>query len=390
MNLNESQITEALSDMLDKGKNVNDLMQLVLNSMMKSERTAHLEESKDNKGNGYRLGKVFGFGTQLELRIPRDRRSNFMPKLLAILREEDTYLREVCFDLYSRGLTTRDISSAMEKIYGGSFSKSKISNISQSFYEEMEAWRNRELDSHYLAFYIDGIHVKLRRGVHYETECFYVIMALREDYRREIVAVVNRPTESASSWEMIFKDLKKRGVESVGLIVSDGLSGLEKSISSVFGGTPHQKCIVHLQRILKDYVRPKDREELAEDMRYVFSPEKDNYTQDMAHKALLNVGDKWGKKYKSLEKYIRKLDWQPYFTYLNYDKRVRRMIYTTNWIERFNRSARRTLKIRGAFPDEDSVLALITATAREKEEKTYNYPIYNFKFEPKLMRKKKE
>ena len=60
------------------------------------------------------------------------------------------------------------------------------------------------------------------------------------------------------------------------------------------------------------------------------------------------------------------------------------MIYTTNWIERFNRSCRRTLKVRGAFPNEESVLALITSVAIDKSDKQYNYPIYNFKFEPKL------
>jgi len=83
---------------------------------------------------------------------------------------------------------------------------------------------------------------------------------------------------------------------------------------------------------------------------------------------------------------LKKMEWQPYFTYLDYDVRVRRMLYTTNWIERFNRSARRTLKVRGAFPNEESVLALITSTAIDKSEKTYKYPIYNFKFEPKLMK----
>ena len=60
------------------------------------------------------------------------------------------------------------------------------------------------------------------------------------------------------------------------------------------------------------------------------------------------------------------------------------MLYTTNWIERFNRSARRTLKVGGAFPNEESVLALITSTAIDKSEKTYEYPIYNFNLEPKL------
>ena len=82
------------------------------------------------------------------------------------------------------------------------------------------------------------------------------------------------------------------------------------------------------------------------------------------------------------------LEWQPYFIYPDYSVKIRRMIYTTNWIERFNRSARRTLKIRGAFPNEESVLALIISVAIDKSEKIYKYPIYNFKFEDKLMKNK--
>ncbi len=82
------------------------------------------------------------------------------------------------------------------------------------------------------------------------------------------------------------------------------------------------------------------------------------------------------------------MEWPPYLTYLDYHVKIRRMLYTTNWIERFNRSARRTLKVRGAFPNEESVLALITSTAIDKSEKMYKYPIYNFNLEPKLKKYK--
>jgi len=359
----------------------------MLNAMMYIERDEHLKGIEKNKCNGYRSGNVFGYGSQIELRIPRDRQSTFMPTILALFRDQESYLKEVSFQMYSKGLTTRDISEVMETIYGKHYSKSTISNISQSFYEQMESWRNRDLDKHYLAFYIDGLQVKLRRDSKYENECFYIILGLKEDYSREIIAIVNFPTESAQGWKQIFYNLKDRGVESVGLFISDGLSGIESAISEIFNKTPHQKCIVHLQRNLQTYVRTEDKKELAEDFREVLSPDNENYTKTQALSNLMNFGEKWGKKYKSLGRYIREFEWQPYFTYLDYSVKIRRMIYTTNWIERFNKSCRRTLKIRGAFPNEESVLALITSVAIDKSGKTYNYPIYNFKFEPKLAKK---
>jgi transposase-like protein len=388
MELTKRQTEEVLSKFLDKENGLNEVLQMTLNAMMYSERAEHLKETISNKGNGYRLGKVFGFGAQLELRIPRDRQSAFMPNILALFRDQEQYLKEVSFQMYSKGLTTRDISDVMETIYGSHYSKSTISNISQSFYEQMESWRKRSIDSHYLAFYIDGIHVKLKRGGVYQNECFYIILGLKEDYTREVIAIVNYPTESAQGWKSIFSELQGRGCKSVGIIVSDGLIGVDGAISECYPNTPHQKCIVHLQRNLQALVHKRDRQELAQDIRDVLSPDDENYTKEMAYQSLIDLSKKWGVKYKSLKNKILKMEWQPYFTYLDYHVKVRRMLYTTNWIERFNRSARRTLKVRGAFPNEESVLALITSVAIDKSDKTYKYPIYIFNLEPKLEKRK--
>jgi len=388
MNFTKEQTEAVLCKFLGKENGLNEVLEMMLNSMMQSERTAYLSEATDTKGNGYRPGSVFGYGHQIELRIPRDRQSSFTPTILALFRNQESYIKEVSFQMYSKGLTTRDISEVMETIYGTHYSKSTVSNISQSFYAQMSSWRERDLDSHYLALYIDGLHVKLRRDNRYQNECFYIIIGLKEDFTREVITIVNLPTESAQGWENVFRNLKQRGVKTVGLFVSDGLSGLDRAISQIYNQTPHQKCIVHLQRTLQAYVRREDKAELAEDVRQVLSPDIANYTKEDAYESLLDLSAKWSNKSKSLSNYLLNFEWQPYFTYLDYSVKIRRMIYTTNWIERFNRSARRTLKVRGAFPNEDSVLALITSVAIDKSNKTYGYPIYNFKFEPKLFRKK--
>lgn len=390
MNITKEQTEALLSEFLTEENGLNSVLQMMLNAMMKSERTTHLQESENNKANGYRSGSVFGYGHQIELRIPRDRLSNFTPTILTLFRNQESYIKEVSFQLYTKGLTTRDVSDVMNVIYGKHYSKSKVSDISQSFYQQMQAWRNRTLDTHYPVIYIDGLHVKLKRGNRYENECFYIILGLKEDFTREVISIVNFPTESAYGWSQVFEELKQRGLQTAGLIVSDGLSGIEGSITEHFGSTPHQKCIVHLQRTLRSYVRSDDKKEIADDFRAVLAPDRTDYTIELAHQELIKFTEKWSLRYKTLGKYLLNLEWQPYFTYLNYSIHIRRMIYTTNWIERFNKSCRRTLKIRGAFPNEESVLALITSTAIEKTSKHYAYPIYNFKFEPKLFSKEKQ
>lgn len=386
MDLTKKQTEEELSKYLSKENGLNEVLEMMLNAMMLSERSEFLSKESNNKGNGYRNGFVFGYGSQIELRIPRDRRSEFIPTILALFREQESYLKEVSFQLYSKGLTTRDISDVMETIYGNHYSKSSISNISQSFYAQMQAWRERDLSPHYLALFIDGLHVKVKRNNRYENECFYIILGLREDYTREVISIVNLPSESSSGWRLIFEELKSRGLESIGLLVSDNLPGLYKVISEQFPNTPHQKCVVHLQRNLQAQVRGSDKSELAEDIRNVLLPDHENHTPQKAQQLFEEVAKKWESRYKSLARYMLKMEVQPYFTYLNYSTKIRRMIYSTNWIERFNRSARRTLKVRGAFPNEESVLALITSVAIDKGDKSYKYPIHNFKFETKLQR----
>jgi len=383
MDLTKKQTESVLSKFASEKNGLHNVLEMVMNSLMLSEREIHLSEAENNKGNGYRNASVFGHGHQLELRIPRDRLSQFSPTILALFREQESYLKEVSFKLYAKGLTTRDVSDVMETIYGGSYSKSKISDISQSFYQQMEAWRNRTLDSHYLAFYIDGLHVKLKRDSTYANECFYIILGVREDFTREIIAIVNFPQESATAWELIFEEIKGRGVKSVGLIVSDSLAAIDKSIAKQFN-TAHQKCTVHLIRNLMSHVRSQDKKEVAEDMRNVLNVDSQSYTIEDAQAAFAIFKEKWRKKYASFGKYLDTLEMELYLTYLNYDARIRRMIYTTNWIERFNKSARRTLKIRGAFPNEESVLALITSVAMEIGDNHYQYPIYNFKYDEKL------
>ncbi len=384
MQLTKEQIVSVLNKFAVEENGLNSLLELLLDSLMLCEREEFLKSEKGNKGNGYRLGRVFGHGTELSLRIPRDRNSDFYPLILALFREQESYLKEVAFSLYSKGLTTRDIGDVLDTIYGKHYSKSSISNMNKSFYAQMEDWRNRELDSHYLAFYIDGLFVKLKRDGQYRSECIYIVLGLKADYKREIVAIVNQPTESSQSWENVFKEIKDRGVSSVGLIVSDALSGIEQAVAKSFPLAEHQLCTVHLKRNFMARVRSDDKREIANDLTYILSPDDKGHNIEEGKKRFISFKERWQNKYPSMKRYLDNFIIEPYLIFLNYDHRIRRMLYTTNWIERFNKSCRKTLKVRGAFPNEESVLALITSVAVDLGQEHYNYPIYNFKFEPKL------
>ena len=131
-----------------------------------------------------------------------------------------------------------------------------------------------------------------------------------------------------------------------------------------------------------------DKKEVANDFREVLSADDPHHNKTIAVSKFKDFKEKWRKQYRTFGRYLDNLDIYPYLTFLDYDVRIRRMLYTTNWIERFNKSARRTLKIRGALPSEEAVLSLITSVAKEQTEGHYSYPIYNFRYEEQLLANK--
>ena len=204
---------------------------------------------------------------------------------------------------------------------------------------------------------------------------------MKEDYTREVLGIINIPQESASGWEEVLLDIKSRGVETVGMFVFDDLTGLDTVIGKVFSESMQQKCVLHFQRNLNKHIRKTHRQLFNEEVKAVFNPDDVFYTPTEAVKNLKKVLGKWSKTYPKLMATMKRNDLESVFTYLNFDYRIRRMIYTTNWIERLNKSFRRTLKMRNALPNPQAAITLMGYVAMEMEEKTYSYPIANFKFD---------
>ncbi len=166
-----------------EGHDVNQFLELIFNVLMKLERKSFLleENNPDNKANGFRDIKGFGLGKSLELSIPRDSLGIFLPKILLYMRDHDEEVQNLAYQLYLKGLTTRDVSSVLSSFYGKSYGKSSISRMNQEFIEIVTAWRNRKLDKNYPVLIIDALHSKVRRNGSVETEATYTVMGLRSD-----------------------------------------------------------------------------------------------------------------------------------------------------------------------------------------------------------------
>ena len=199
----------------------NELFVHILNSLMKAERTDFLEQKADakNKGNGYRTVKKAGMFGQLELLIPRDRLGTFKPIIQAILSKQEEKIKDLSYALYAKGLTTLQVSDILEDVYGRSYSKSTVSRISNTFYADIEKWLERELESTYLMIMVDAIHIKVKRDK-VATEAFYIVLGMNKNYKREIIAVINEPTESAAGWKEVLQKIKERGVKKIEGVIS--------------------------------------------------------------------------------------------------------------------------------------------------------------------------
>ncbi|MCF0235461.1 MAG: transposase, partial [Bacteroidaceae bacterium] len=110
----------------------------------------------------------------------------------------------------------------------------QVSSLASRCKEDVEQWLNRQLEAHYLAFYINAIFVPTRSEGKVSHQAYYTILGIREDGSREVLSLVHHPTEGASCWQSVLEELKERGVLQVDLVISDALTGIETAIRLYF------------------------------------------------------------------------------------------------------------------------------------------------------------
>jgi len=374
-------LEKSVVDLLQYDKNacVEQVLGVTFEAILKAEQKGFLGYSTGqkpvdkNKRNGYRRSSLIkGLTNMFRVNIPRDRLGLFKPIFLEVLQDQTAKINELAFDLYVKGLSTREISDIVHDMYGKSISRSTISNITDEVLLELDVWRNKPLQGQYYAVYVDALRVPLRRDT-VAKEAFYIALGLRTDLTREILGIYHLPEECLDGWIEMIQGLKNRGLSEVLLFITDEFTQIEQAILSSYPKADIQRCITHKKRNILKKVRNKNKREIMDDFNKVLGIDNPENT---INKSVINLNQfilKWGKLYPSIKNmFARKKE---YFSYLKYPLVMRRMVYTTNWIENLNRQIKRTTKIRGAFPNEKSAEKLITLKCMEKEDHYLKYPI---------------
>ena len=275
MDLTKEQLSELICKHSERENGLQDLLEILLESMMVSERREYLRENSasGNKCNGFRPGHSYGHGRTLTFRIPRDRMGIFILgawRSFAIRRMNANVLSE----RFTRKVLRRNRSVRYSRI-------SMASTTARRAF--CECWTTLlSLEAYYPIVFIDCGHMRIHRKRNVETGAFCVVLTVREGKRREVLGIFNKPTESALGWGEMLTELHERGVRKIGLVCADGLKGLEDVISAIFPGTPLQRCTTHLKRNLLSCVRNGDKGELAEDLRQLFRTGDRSYTVERA------------------------------------------------------------------------------------------------------------
>jgi putative transposase len=336
----------------------NDLFKQRVEEMLKAELEEHLGYEKyskegNNTGNSRngsysKTVKTESLGDMV-LNIPRDRNSEYSPQLIPKGQRMSDKLEEAIIGMYSRGMTTADISAQVKQVYGVDVSEGTISNVTSRIIEHVKEWQNRQLEPVYYVVWMDGIMIRIRHNGKYVNKCIYLVIGLKKDGLKEVLGMWTAESEAASFWLAVLTDLKARGVEDILIASTDNLKGFTEAIQGVFPHTITQLCVVHQIRNSCKYVVWKDRKQFCADLKEVYgAPNK-----KAAEEALGVFAQKWSPKYKHAVQ-SWKDNWDNLTSYFDFPLEIRKMMYTTNVIENLNRGIRKYTKAKVQFPDDQS------------------------------------
>ena len=356
-----------LSSNISSMEDIQDLFKETIAEFMESGLEAELDDElgygrydyrnkdTDNSRNGHSSKTLRTSYGDVEVAVPRDRKGEFEPQLLKKNQTSVSQdIEEKILSMYAKGMTTGDIETHIQDIYGIEVSDTTISRITDKILPVAKEWQQRPLEAVYAVVFLDAIHYHVRSEGQIVKKAVYIALGVNLDGKKDVLGMWVGENESAKYWTTVLNGLKNRGVEDIFIACTDNLTGFSAAIGAVFPKTEIQNCIIHQLRNSSKYVSYKDIKELMADLRSVYAAVDEPAALD----ALDAFSTKWETKYPKISRSWQE-NWANLSTYFKYPQEVRRLIYTTNSIEGFNRQLRKVTKTRSVFPTDDSLFKML-------------------------------
>lgn len=357
--------------LLDDPDFLRSVMQATLQQFLDKEQTFQLgaePHERTEERLGYRCGSyertLLTRVGRITLRVPRDREGRFSTQLFNRYQRSEKAFVLTLIEMYVQGVSTRKVAKITEELCGVEVSKSQVSALAAGLDAELAIWRNRPLQAHYPYVYVDATMLKTRTETRSNSnEAALLAVGVRESGHREILGVLLADSESEASWSTMFSDLRERGVESVGLVISDDHRGLVNAVERHFHGASWQRCQVHVMRNLIAKCPKKRLKEVVPMMKDVFSA-PDRTEADRRLKMMMETVSTWNEDLADwLETAIPDA-----LSIHDWPTEHHRQIRTTNMLERYHGELKRRTRVVRIFPNRASCLRLVTAMVMEMDE----------------------
>lgn len=366
---------KSIADFLKKS--FGSFLQEALESEMDQElgysKYDYKEKNGTNSRNGHHKKTLRSDFGNIEINVPQDTQGNFEPVIVPKhSREINPTINDAIISMYAKGMSTPDINTHLQRIYGIEISAETVSRITDKVLPIAKEWQNRPLDCVYPIIFLDGMVFNVAEDGSMRKKTAYVVYGVNVDGLKEILGIWLGEAESAKFWMLVLSELRDRGVEDILIASVDGLKGFSDAIKGIFPNTEVQRCVIHHIRNCTKYVVFKDRKAFCADMKPIYKA----INEEQALEAFEEFSDKWGKKYpfaiKSWES-----NWDELLTFMKYPEEIRRLIYTTNPIEAFNRGVRKITKTKTSFRTTDSLFKLLYLVSQDISEK-WTMPLHNW------------
>lgn len=350
---------------------IGEAVSILINEAMKVERSSVLNarpwertENRVGYANGFKNKSVATKLGRLDLDVPQVRGDvEFYPSALEKGIRSEKALKLALAEMYIQGVSTRKVTSVLKKLCGLEISSSQVSNASKLLDKELEKWRSRPLGK--IPFLqLDARYEKVRQDGVVMSCAVLIATGVMEDGKRTVLGTSVSLSEAEVHWRQFLLDLKKRGLHGLKMITSDDHAGLKAARESVFPSVPWQRCQVHLQRNAVPYIpRVSMRKEVANDIRNIFNAPDLTEAERLLE---MNV-----EKYKSIASHLS--SWMEDnipegLTVFSFPENQRKKLRSTNMVERLNKEIKRRTRVATLFPNEASLLRLISAILVETSE----------------------